>query len=237
MKSKILAPIVNLIRPPKALLKYHFIHIPKCGGTSCRDYLLEHLPDAVDSLAEPKGPLPIDSTPLRHVQQYTGRPLASWKLIVIPIRNPYTQVLSHWSYHRNRYAFGGRHVHDFTGASYPTLSAWMTDPHSDFRFWYVTQVRRESPATVENIGFYEYFATDLDGNVPPNVVFVRCEELSAKFPDVVAPYCKSRGDMPHKRSSPHKGNPLAYHSPMSMMFTEQRFAWCLRNDLYPRMSP
>jgi hypothetical protein len=36
MKSKILAPIVNMIRPSKGRLKYHFIHIPKCGGNSIR---------------------------------------------------------------------------------------------------------------------------------------------------------------------------------------------------------
>lgn len=208
------------------------IHIPKCGGTSCRDYLLEHLPGAIDSLstAEDRGPLPIDSTPLRHIEEHTGRPLDSWQKIVIPIRNPYHQIVSHWSYHWTRYAQGGRHLHDRTAALHKTVTNWLTDAHSDFRVWYHTHVRRDhglgdAVDYVRRWGFYEYWSTTEDGEVPPNVEFIRCESLSDDFPKAVEEFVTSSGPFPYKRSSPHGRDPFAYMSPAALDIIHDRFRW------------
>jgi len=50
MKNKILTSVVNLVRPSNTQKKYHFIHIPKCGGNSIRA-ALDNRPDV--SLSRP----------------------------------------------------------------------------------------------------------------------------------------------------------------------------------------
>jgi len=216
------------------------IHIPKCAGTSARDYLLAHLPNAVDSLAEPKGPLPVDSTPLRHISEYTGRPLDSWKRIIIPIRNPYEQVVSHWSYHWNRYAQGGRHVHDETAAAFPRLHAWLLHPHSDWRTWYETAVRCQpigkAAEVIRSTGFYEYYSTTESGEVPDNVTFIDCAVITAEFPKAVAEWCGGEHEFPHTRSSPHSKDPHAYFvAPIAYNVVHERFRWAFAN-FYERVA-
>lgn len=218
-----------------------YIHIPKAGGTSCREYLKAHLPGAVDSL-ERGGPLPIDSTPLRHVPEYTGRPLDSWQQIVIPVRNPYAQVVSHWAYHRNRYALGGRHVHDRCAALAPTVPAWLMEAHSDFRVWYEIAIRRRNGSLgkvrehVNRWDFYEYWIANERGEVPSNVILVLCETLSKDFPEVLRPYCGGEMyPMPHARSSPHNGRPLDYLNGAALDAIHERFRWTFDQELYVRV--
>lgn len=214
-------------------------HIPKCAGTSCRNYLLEHLPGAVDSLAEPKGPLPVDSTPLRHVPEYTGRPLDSWERIVVPIRNPYRATVSLWSYHWNRYAIGGRHPHDLCAAVNPTVLSWIQEPMSDWRVWYETTVRgrpADMRAVLEYLdqwGLYEYWIAPETGGVPDNLRIVHCEELSKTFPLAVEKYCGGVFPMPFKRTSPHKSDrTLDYLPPPAIDLINRRFRWTFDQGLY-----
>ncbi len=213
------------------------IHIPKCAGSSAREYLLDYLPNPVDSLSgrtpgHRGGPLPIDSTPLCDITEYTGRPLDSWQKIVIPIRNPYAQVVSHWRYHDRRYAEGGRHIHDWTAASKNMLHNWLTEPHSDFRVWYHTHVRQDmtheqAMGHVDAIGYYEYWST-VDGEVPPNVEFIRTETMSADFPKAVAAFVTDPGEFPHSNVG-DGGDPMSYYTQMSMQIVEHRFRWAFEN--------
>ena len=214
------------------------IHIPKAGGTSCRDFMLAHLPGAVDSIGRNGGPLPIDSTPLRHIEEYTKRPLDSWQKIVIPIRDPYEQVVSHWAYHWDRFARGGRHLHDLTGALNHTLTQWLLDPHSDFRLWYELAVRGASAEAVTKLlsstGFYEYWIALEDGSVPDNVEIVKLESLSQDFPQAIAAWTGGAIGFPHKRSSPHGRDPSVYFTEMAHALVAERFHWTFEKGYYER---
>jgi hypothetical protein len=220
-----------------------FVHIPKCGGTSVRDYLLAYLPGAVDSLstAADRGPLPIDSTPLRHISEYTGRPLDSWEKIIIPVRNPYSQIVSHWAYHWSRYAQGGRHVHDSCAALCHTIHQWLLEPNSDFRLWYETAVRQLTTDTTKALqhirrwGFYEYWVCNERGEMPSNVQLMRCENLSQAFPEAVAKFCGGEYPMVHERTSPHKDNPFLYLGPVAIQMINERFRWIFEQGLYDKV--
>lgn len=216
------------------------IHPPKAAGTSVRDYCARHLLNLVDSIGPGGGPFPIDSVPLRHVEQYSGRPLDSWERILIPIRNPYAHAVSHWTYHADRFAKGGRHVHDLTAALHKTLTDWLVDPLSDFRLWYETSVRGESHADAARIcdetGFFEYYAT-VDGVVPPNAVLIPTEEIGARFPLLLAPYHDGPPtEFPHTHKSGHRADrTMSYYSALALTVVHHRYRWLFERGYYQRV--
>ena len=189
------------------------IHIPKCGGKSARKYLKAHLPNYVDSLNGGSGKLPIDSTPLRYIEEYTGRPLDSWKKIVIPIRDPYAHAVSHWSFHRDSYATGGGKHFDGVASHCRDLAEWLDEPKSDFRLFFEKGIRKRPLDEVERLmaseGFYEYYST-VNGVVPPNVEFIRCETMSEDFPNAVKEFVVNSSPFPRENVSPHS-NPMEYY--------------------------
>lgn len=210
------------------------IHAPKAAGTSCRDYLLAYLPNAIDSIGPKGGPLPIDSVPLRHIEEYTGRPLNSWQKIVIPIREPHAHAVSHWCYHWDRFARGGRHVHDLTAAMNKTLTAWLLDPMSDFRVWYESAVRQQTigdaVATIDGVGFFEYYAT-IDGEIPDNVEILLTEDIGETFPQAVAPYIAGEPNLfPHTHRSPHQASKTDdYYTPTARSIVVHRYRWAFEH--------
>ncbi len=137
------------------------IHIPKCAGWSIKTYCREHLPGWLMP-DDPKSGLPLGHVRLRDIERFTGRSPDSFKMILIPIRNPFEQQLSQLCYWAKRYLTGGRHIHDQLAWQYVAetkvqreillcalrgqkfaftpqlvnLTGFVCDPECDFHVWY-----------------------------------------------------------------------------------------------------
>ena len=146
-----------------------FIHIPKCGGTACKEYMAKHLPvmkwprgdswftyrdgrneitpqdkaDARTTVEESR--LPIGHIALQDIEPLTGRSPDSFQRIIIPIRNPYHQQVSQWHFWLTRYQQGQRHVHDIHAAGHPSFDTWPGELDSDFHIWYEAQFTAGAP--------------------------------------------------------------------------------------------
>ena len=207
-----------------------FLHIPKTGGWSAKHYLRDNVP----GMTFPKDhddPFPIGHIPLRDVQTFSGRAPDSFERIVVVIRNPYDQQLSQWMFWRDRFARGGRHVHDIHAALYPDLTHWLLDPMCDFHVWYEETVgqARKTVATERGYndfgGYYRYWL-EVDGEIPPNVVVVRMEEIETAFPAAVADYARpDPAPFPHMNAQPKRAETQAYYTPLARRLVEEKFTW------------
>lgn len=151
-----------------------FVHIPKCGGWSCKTYMQQNLPGVLMPKDEGCN-LPIGHVRLADIERFTGRPPSSWKLIVAVVRNPYEQQVSQFSFWATRYLNGSRHIHDIVTGKYvlwPTVikdvaesggrldgvvwypnqidfTGWVMDPMSDFHVWYQQHIGYRPGMTLE----------------------------------------------------------------------------------------
>ena len=232
-----------------------FIHIPKCGGWSCKQYMMEYLPDVLypdtkreDAVADSK--LPIGHVPLKDIEQYTGRTPDSFQRIIAVVRNPYEQQLSQWQFWRNRYAKGHRHDHDIWAASCPDMTLWLQGKMCDFHLWYEYRFhpgddfqRKAGPeGGYEDFGGYYHYWLEVDGVVPSNVGLCRFENLEAEFKAAVAPFAdKELGTFPHANAARYDSRDKWWHyyrhekqPEVAIELVEQKFAWTFDTGLYPK---
>lgn len=230
-----------------------FIHIPKCGGWSCKTYLRDNLPGILMP-DDPASKLPIGHVRLQDIERFTGRTPDSFAKIIAIVRDPYEQQLSQWSFWRDRFARGGRHLHDQVAAMYATLGEFLQDPRCDFHVWYeqhhgfkpgavgaMQQATRkvDIPAQdgvnryVDFGGCYRYWLT-VENRLPVNLVIVRQENLSEEFPKAIAEFLD--GDPPameRLNTSPHSRDTKAYYTPVAASLVEAKFAWAF-DGYYPK---
>lgn len=206
-----------------------YLHVPKTGGISCRHYLLDHVPGAVDSVFHDHSPLPQAHVPVRDLPHWTGRPLASWRRIVATVRDPFAQQLSLWYHWRDAYARGGRRPLERVAALYPELSHWLMDPHGDWPLFYETRHKggwaseTEAWRWIQTMGYYEWFLT-VDGQVPENVALVRFEHLAEEFPAAMAPFVDGRPPLEHHNPSRERTT-HGYYTEFGIQVVRDKFHW------------
>lgn len=223
-----------------------FIHIPKCAGWSVKNYLKDHLPDILMP-DDPRAKLPIGHVPLRDIERFSGRPPDSFKLILAVIRNPYEQQLSQWSFWRDRFARGQRHVHDVTAARCADLTSWLHDPGCDFHLWYEqhhgykpgmtpeqqTQANTEGGTTdqrYENFGGYFRYWLEVDGTIPDNLKVLKAEDLNETLPATIEQYATEKlGDVATLNTSEHGSKTQEYYTPIAARIVEDKFKWAFEN--------
>lgn len=231
-----------------------FIHIPKTGGTSVKRYMKECLPnvlcpDPADEVATAASKLPIGHVRLADIERFTGRSPDSWKLILAVLRDPYEQQLSQWSFWRDRFAKGGRHVHDVVAAAHLDLTAWLEDPRCDFHVWYLQHIghplvkaqqttpKEPSPDgenRYEDFGGCYRFWLEVDGEFPINLKTVDISTMGEVVPKMLEPYKELHHCFfPTTNPSPHGKDVKAYYTPRAARMVEEKFAWAFANK-YPK---
>lgn len=219
-----------------------FIHIPKTGGWSCKNYLREHVPGVVFPEDKESG-LPIGHVPLRDIQAFTGRKLDSFEKIIAVIRNPYEQQLSQWMFWRDRRARGGDHFHDYVAANHVTVESFLLDKRNDFHLWYehhpTIGLKLRDPGLVgERLerGIYWYWLS-VDGELPPNLQVIKAEELDEAFPEAVHSFTNKsqRQPMPHDNSTRSRRSFTEYYTHLACALVEDKFKWAFDN-YYERLS-
>lgn len=233
-----------------------FIHIPKCAGTSVRNWLKEYVPGTTDFRDEGCD-LPIGHIPLRDIERFTGRTPDSFKMIVGIIRNPYTHQLSQWLFWRDRRDKGGFHVHDVVAAMHPSLTSWLHDARCDFHVWYESQYGSSDGKEAAgwqllrnaggvnrypNYGGYFRYWLEVDGEIPPNVVLIRMEELSDVWLTEVGEFAvPDAPGLPAVNLGPQAiltaQDTLPWYTPHGMDIVNDKFAWTFDNRLYNMLVP
>ena len=224
-----------------------FVHIPKCAGTSIREWLKEYVPGTTDFRDEGCN-LPIGHIPLRDIERYTGRPPDSFKKIIAIVRNPYAHQLSQWLFWRDRRAHGGAHLHDRVAGMHPTLTDFLHDARSDFHIWFETQhgssdasvnLRRSASMTARypfHGGYFRYWL-DVDGEVPDNVVLIRMEELDNVWLPTVAEFAVDDAPGLSRINAGPKPNMelqkvLEDYTPLALEIVNAKFQWTFETNLY-----
>lgn len=227
-----------------------FVHIPKTAGISVRQYMRDNSPPGeAYQLSSEDGY--VDHAPLRDVEQWAGRALDSWKLIVAVIRSPYEQVLSQWWHWRDSYARGGRTEVECNAALCPDLQTWLLTPYGDYPTWYESVLLpkhrdgtppptdagaiHKASAEVRQLGYYEWWLK-VDGELPQNLLTVPFTDVSTRLPQALAPYMKddAAGELPHNNRS-RRREARKYHTHLSMEVCEARFAWAFEQGLVKKM--
>lgn len=226
-----------------------FIHIPKTGGTSVKQWLANHVQGVKLATDEDCG-FPIGHIPLRDVKQWVGRCPSSFKRIVAVIRDPYEQQLSQWLFWADRYRRGQWHIHNYTAGISPTLTDFLQDPRSDFHCWYETNfavlpVGGATPRSLEDpllryegfSGFYRFWL-EVDGEIPENVELIRYEHLAESWARI-APEVTGKLDapsLPQANQGPRRIQyALEYYTPLGVSIVTAKFAWTFAAGLYPEV--
>ncbi len=205
-----------------------FVHIPKCAGHSCREYMAEHL-EGVQDLADMMPAAP--HIALRDFEPWIGRKPESFHRIFAVVRNPYEHQLSQWVYWKDMYAKGFRGEQFDFAAMYPDLTHWLLDPNSD---WHVYDARHRNgmSRTIAPVGegfnafggYYPYWLA-VDGKVPDNVRLVRFERLETDFPKALG----TVGEMPRSNAGPgFKLDVPPYYSDLAREIVERKFEWAFQ---------
>lgn len=238
-----------------------FIHIPKTAGQSVKEWMEANLPDVKwprpkeyfggdeeqsRKTIEESG-LPIGHIPLRDIERFTGRAPDTWQKIIGVVRNPYEQQVSQWSFWRDRYARGQRHVHDICAAQYPSIHGWLEDPGCDFHLWYEQRFASDQPIVKKypgpdtdyaNFGGYYLYWLAVDDAIPPNVEILRSEDLNVTLPASLG----VDADLGRINTSPHHANFAEYFSHpnpakvhRALERIEQKFKWTFESNLYQKL--
>jgi hypothetical protein len=154
-----------------------YIHIPKCGGTAVKRWLL-----SLDLGFRPVNP-DVGHVPLRDVEQFTGRKPSSFKHIFYTRRKEVEHAISQACFWAQRYLEGGRHPHDVAtwrhvnqwaveqtirpaamGSGgwrwhpvHLNMVSWTMDVATDFRLWYEKQHGRGDFYDVERSGYFAWW--------------------------------------------------------------------------------
>jgi len=227
--------------------RFAFVHIPKCGGHSCREYMQAHVPGMLD-IEELNGPSP--HLALRDFERWIGRRPDTFEAIFAVIRDPYAHQLSQWLFWRDMYAKGYEMAQHRPAAIQPDLLRWLLDPMSDWHVYdprALPDGRRRTTASVKGIagldkgagymefgGYYHYWLA-IDGEIPDNVALVRQETLDRDFPYALKDIAGGIHPMPRSNTGPmHKPDVESYYSVMAMDIVEAKFAWAFDAGLYQR---
>jgi len=216
-----------------------FLHVPKTGGLSVTDYLLNDLkgamtfsrgfkanPDKVKTYAFEDvagrvttfhGRRHEDMAEAAAVLAGLGRALSDFKLVFAVIRNPYDLEVSHYEHLRKQRVIRRR------GENSRPVRAAATGDFGHF---------------VRNAPFFgnlppriERYYT-LDGSVPPNMQLVRFETMQQVVPDIIAPHAFGRSAFPHFNVSTKRRPYRDYLTPEieAAIYEKYRFLF----DYYPR---
>ncbi len=215
-----------------------FIHIPKCGGWSVKKYMEANLDEVLyadpnDEKKREASMLPLGHIRLADMERFTGRKLESWKLIFAVLRDPYEQQLSQWSFWRDRFARGGRHIHDKVAASYATLTEWLQDRQCDFHTWYIQQLHDDRAINADS-GFYRFWL-EVHGEIPDNVITLDMHEIDERLPMLLRAFMQSQ-DLAAKperlNTSPHSTKTREYYTPTAARIVEEKFKWAFAEGKY-----
>lgn len=115
-----------------------YIHVPKTGGWSVKNYMREVLPDVLMP-DNPESRLPIGHVRLADIERFTGRSPDSFRLILAVIRNPYEQQLSQACFWGERYL-----AHQYNCLASYFVHGTMPEPHvHDTNTWkHVTEPKQ-----------------------------------------------------------------------------------------------
>ena len=217
-----------------------FIHIPKTGGWSAKNYLKQAVPGVLLP-EEHDYPFPIGHIPLRDVERFSGRSPNSFQRIVAIVRNPYEQQLSQWLFWRDRFARGGRHPHDYGAAIWPDITPWLMDTVAcDFHVWYEEAVPGATKTTATRNGYrdfggyYRYWLELPDGTMPDHLAIVRFEEMTEAFPAAVREFADPEVEFPHLNAGPKRAGTRDYFTPLAMQLVERKFAWAFGEGWYEK---
>lgn len=216
-----------------------FLHVPKTGGLSITDFLLNNLKG---SLAFSRG-LNADPSKVkrygfddvaervttfrgrRHetmkqaieILEAQGRTLSDFKCIIAVIRNPYDLEVSHYEHMRKPHVVKRRGAH-----AQPVKAAAGGDfghfvAHAPFF--------GNLPPQIE-----QYYT--LKGQTPENLHKVRFETMTETIPDLIAPFSHNRWPFPHFNVSKDRRPYRDYLTPEieAAIFEKYRFLF----DYYPR---
>ena len=236
--------------------KLLFVHIPRCGGTSCRTYLHAHIPGLLTP-DNPLSKLPPGHIRLQDIERQTGRSPNSFEKIVAVVRNPYQQQLSQAAFCAKRY-LGDSHpddLHDLSIWRYVAadlvqrdlrrclqtadpfhflpqhinLTACVGDPRCEFHPWYRSAWAPENGKTYAEYGGLFGYWVGVDGKIPDNLTVVRFEELATTFPAAVAEYLDGEPSaMCHLNASTWAGPWRDYFTPLAARLVEAKCTWAFQ---------
>ena len=227
--------------------EFLFIHMPKCAGTSIREWLKRYVPGTID-FRDPECDLPIGHIPLKDIERWTGRSPVTFKKIVGIVRDPYTHQLSQWLFWRDRRALRGVHPHDRVAGMHPTLPDWLCDARCDFHVWYETQMGSSDPnvclkraAAMVNRsplhgGYYKYWLT-IDGEVPDNLTVIRMEDLDQVWQSELAAFTPGECPPlpvtnPGPTPRPARERALEHYTPLALEIVNDKFNWTFQQRWY-----
>ena len=250
-----------------------FIHIPKTAGIAVKEWMDANMDGVIwpkpavyytdqgmtEEEAEEKSKesteaskLPVGHVPVRDIPRCTGRELESWKLIVAILRNPYDQQVSQWSFWRDRYARGERHMHDIAAAGHPTIHTWLDESgtaNTDFHIWYQNRIAFDQPwveqprgdgTYTQFGGYYRFWISDERGRVPENLKLLRMEDdVRNAWPKLLEGYANQTPPLHTRNRSPRSKRFLQYyrHSDedrvrQSLKIVREKFAWTFDEGHY-----
>jgi hypothetical protein len=185
-----------------------FLHVPKTGGLSVSEYLVNNLTGPIEeSLGPMVDPHAARSFPFddiasrvrvfrgrRHeelsqavaVLTERGRTLSDFEVVLAVIRNPYDLEVSHFEHLRKPSVVERR------GVDAPPVRAAATGDFAHF---------------VGHAPFFGRLPAEmerwylLDGQPPPNLRLIRFEHLREEIEEAVAPHSLSRWPFPHVNAS------------------------------------
>lgn len=215
-----------------------FLHVPKTGGRSVSDYLVNNLMGPIEESLGYKAALDgrrfaFDDVAARatvfrgrrheDVQQAIevlaarGRRLSDFDLILAVVRNPYDLEVSHYEHLRKPSVIERR------GAQAPPVQAAATGDFGHF----VTHAPFFGclPAQMER--FYTY-----EGAVPDNMRLVRFESFAEEIRSLVGPYSYDRSPFPHINASEGRRPYADYLTPEIEEAIYEKYRYLF--ELYPR---
>lgn len=211
-----------------------FVHVPKCAGSAITGEL--RTSDGLWSarFVDDKLPgwvrdgLPNGHQPVRAIEMLTGKPLNWWKKIIVPIRNPFDQQLSQWSFWRqrakSRIAAGEAYHIDERCSVSLTLDRFVANPQSNGPVYTCGRRWREAG------GVYRWWCTNWAGEIPGNVHILRVEDLPGNLSECLGVDCS---DLKVTNTSEHQRWQDAY-STDGLRAVRDKYAWSL-STWYPEI--
>lgn len=218
-----------------------FLHVPKTGGRSVSDYLVNNLRGSIeeshgykasleevrqfafDDVAERaslfRGRRHEDMQEAIDVLAERGRQLSDFELVLAVVRNPYDLEVSHYEHLRKPSVIERR------GLRSPSVQAAATGDFGHF---------------VDHAPFFGCLPAQMEryytlrGQVPGNLRLVRFESLADTLPALIAPFSLARAELPHINASERR--PYAdYLTPEIEQAIFEKYKYLF--EFYPRESP
>jgi hypothetical protein len=204
-----------------------FVHVPKAGGTSIRQWLLENLPGPLLHIHHKHAKFDYGAkqvtclTGTKHgdlfmaeplVQMFTGKTIAQLPLVIAAVRNPYDREVAWFSYLERSLPIAG-HIDDGRWGSF---EEFVQRPSTRDR-------------NLENF----YLLNDLS---PPGLRIVRTEHLEEDLTAALRVIgAEAKGPVPRLNQSRH-GAWRNYYTPAIEAAVFDRYRWYFDRGLYPRLA-